>query len=147
MRCLLLLMTILLTASPAFAGPAAKRMMAVTGSSGPVAFTVNGWSGATTDFLESGGAWAYNDTGTESISAGAGDITIVAHCIDNGSSVGVVSLIVGGVTRATLTCDANNDKTETLSYTVAAGSHDVRVTVSADPGAYALATTFRKKRL
>jgi hypothetical protein len=111
-------------APPAHAGPTAKRLLAVIGSSGSIPFTINGNSS-----ISSAGT---ADTGTESITTGAGDITVVASCVAGSGNQSGVSLVVDGVSTD-LICNSGETKTnQTLTKAVTAAAHNVQVVGSYD---------------
>jgi len=118
MRYLIILLAIL-AASPAWAGQAAKRMMRVTGQSSQIAFTVNGYSGVSSDTPV--------DTGIESITTGAGNVTVYASCSTAGAfDESYVRLEVdGGYTE--LLCTNGASDSGTLSMSVTAAAHNIRV--------------------
>lgn len=133
MRAVMIAALVLSLVPPAWAGPGAKKLAGVI-QSGNRPFTINGNSS-----IVNGGT---EDTGTESITTGSGNITAAATCTDNASVATSVTLYVDGSARSSLTCDGTGEsKTGTLSYGVTAGAHNLRI---AGSGSEFSANNFRK---
>jgi hypothetical protein len=126
MRLLLTILFTLITSqalalSPGFLGMASGRAGRVVGYG---TFSINGISSVATE--------GTTDTGTEYITVGAGSITVAATCHSESGYEATVTLAVDGVDRDTLSClDSTNSAT--LTYTVTAGTHYVRVYGGSDP--------------
>ena len=116
-----ILLLILLTAAPAFAGPGVRSVMrSATVYDPPMSFAINGISG-----ISSGGV---TDTGTATISTGRGYISAYADCTGSAGVPTHVYLVVNGSTRDELFCDEIlTPNSDTLRYFVEAGDYSVRV--------------------
>lgn len=139
-----LILALLLMAAPAYANPM-LLFMAASGD-GVVPFTINGYTAITSDSGEAGGPIALNDTGTENgISTGAGEVSVVAYCTSSAGNQTDVNLVIDAVTY-TVSCTNGETKSGvTLSHTVTAGTHNIRVHGTLDSGSdYFSADTFRK---
>lgn len=127
----LLALALLLAASPAHAGPSAKRLLSVMRGYAYVT-SINGVS----SISESG----TTDTGTQTLTMTANPTTAAASCSSGVPGVQVdVSLVVDGTIRDSITCD-NSSTSKTLTYTTTAGIHDVQFVGTTDDLATGLFT-------
>lgn len=150
MKRLILILVMVLMSSSAWAGQAAKRMLAVmgTGTNSPIPFTVNSYTAITSDVGESGGPIALNDTGTENgIATGAGDISVKVYCTSSAGNQTDVILTIDAVEYMVSCVNGETKSGVTLSHTVTAGTYNIRVHGTLDPGSdYFSADTFRKPK-
>lgn len=132
-----LVFALLLLASTAHANPILFWQAMHADST--AAFTINGYSS-----ISSTGTL---DTGTESKSTGAGNITVDASCVSTNTAGNQsdVNLVVDGVATS-LICAEGETKSSTLTKAVTAGSHTVQVFGNLDtPGTDSFsANNFRK---
>lgn len=139
-----ILLLILLTASPSWAGPAAMRILQVMNGaacSGTIpsgTFTINGQSSF------SAGNYETVDSGIQSICSNAGVITIYASCNAASGVAGYVRLYVDSSTN-TLNCVAGSSVSQTIGVTTTKGAHNVRVYMTSSGGTASLtASTFTR---
>ena len=141
MRYLTFLLAIL-TASPCYAGPAAKRMLAVMGGSTctPPTSTTNSVGGVTT--VSNTGT---TDTGTVTVGTAGqcgGTGSVVLSCT-GGSSYGNVFVQVNGVNVANAQCGAGASQgPSTRTFSVHGGAYTVRIYGAAASGGTYSATSF-----
>jgi hypothetical protein len=126
MRLLLVVIFTLVTSqafalSPGFLGMASGMGGRTVGYG---TFSINGVSS-----IEDG---VIGDTGTEYLNLGAGSITVAASCHSESGNESFVILEVDGVERDSVSCLDTSDSA-TLTYTVTAGTHAVRVHGSSEP--------------
>jgi hypothetical protein len=134
---LLLIFLLLLIALPVYAGGPEMLLLVTTDSTVP--FTINGYSS-----LASPGS---SDTGTQSVTTGAGSIRVSAACTATATDLSGCNLMVEGATVDYLSCPGGTGTaSKTLYASVTAGSHNVRIFCLFSGGASITATNFRKPK-
>jgi hypothetical protein len=126
----LLLIILLLIPSLCWGGPSARRFIAVNSFCDEACqdaraaaarelarTTINGYTS-----IQNGAT----DTGTESKNMANGNITAYAECDAGVASTAHVELYVDAIIRDSIAC-SNGSTSKTLTYTVAAGTHTVRL--------------------